>query len=61
MPVVRVRGIDVALAICEDLWQDGGRVPAARSAGAGLLLSINASPYERDKDDARLDLVRRQA
>ncbi|MGV9315957.1 NAD+ synthase [Streptomyces sp. NPDC003691] len=61
MPVVRVRGVDVALAICEDLWQDGGRVPATRSAGAGLLISINASPYERDKDDTRLDLVRKRA
>ncbi|PJE94519.1 NAD+ synthase [Streptomyces carminius] len=61
LPVIRVRGVDVALAICEDLWQDGGRVPAARTAGAGLLLSVNASPYERDKDDTRLDLVRRRA
>ncbi|MFJ2903417.1 NAD+ synthase [Streptomyces sp. NPDC087212] len=61
LPVVRVRGVDVALAICEDLWQDGGRVPAARSAEAGLLLSINASPYERDKDDTRLELVRKRA
>ncbi|MFH9488593.1 NAD+ synthase [Streptomyces halstedii] len=61
MPVVRVRGIDVALAICEDLWQDGGRVPATRATGAGLLLSVNASPYERDKDDTRLELVRRRA
>ncbi|GAA3805431.1 NAD+ synthase [Streptomyces phyllanthi] len=61
MPVVRVHGIDVALAICEDLWQDGGRVPAARSAEAGLLLSVNASPYERDKDDTRLELVRKRA
>ncbi|MCG3041156.1 NAD+ synthase [Streptomyces sp. S1A] len=61
LPVVRVHGVDVALAICEDLWQDGGRVPAARAAGAGLLLSVNASPYERNKDDTRLDLVRRRA
>ncbi|AWW39885.1 MULTISPECIES: NAD+ synthase [Streptomyces] len=61
MPVVRVHGVDVALAICEDLWQDGGRVPAARSARAGLLLSVNASPYERDKDDTRLELVRKRA
>lgn len=60
-PVVRVRGVDVALAICEDLWQDGGRVPATRSAGAGLLVSINASPYEAHKDDTRLDLVRKRA
>ena len=61
LPVVRVHGVDVALAICEDLWQDGGRVPAARSAGAGLLISINASPYERNKDDSRLELVRKRA
>ncbi|MET9295992.1 NAD+ synthase [Streptomyces sp. NPDC003077] len=61
LPVVRVRGVDVALAICEDLWQEGGRVPAARAAGAGLLLSVNASPYEREKHDTRLELVRKRA
>ncbi|MFF8367755.1 NAD+ synthase [Streptomyces lydicus] len=61
LPVVRLHGVDIALAICEDLWQDGGRVPAARTAGAGLLVSVNASPYERDKDDTRLELVRRRA
>ncbi|MFI2369802.1 NAD+ synthase [Streptomyces sp. NPDC018833] len=61
LPVIRVHGVDVALAICEDLWQDGGRVPAARSARAGLLISINASPYEREKDDTRLELVRKRA
>ncbi|AWT42883.1 MULTISPECIES: NAD+ synthase [Streptomyces] len=61
MPVVRLHGVDIALAICEDLWQEGGRVPAARSARAGLLLSVNASPYERNKDDTRLELVRKRA
>ncbi|MFB8237267.1 NAD+ synthase [Kitasatospora purpeofusca] len=61
LPVVRVNGVDVALAICEDIWQDGGRVTAAREAEAGLLLVLNGSPYERNKDDARLELVRRRA
>ncbi len=61
MPVLRLHGVDVALAICEDLWQEGGRVPAARTARAGLLLSVNASPYEREKDDTRLELVRKRA
>lgn len=61
LPIVRVHGVDVALAICEDLWQDGGRVPATRTAGAGLLLSVNASPYEQNKDDQRLELVRKRA
>jgi NAD+ synthase (glutamine-hydrolysing) len=53
--------VDIALAICEDLWQDGGPVAVARHAGAGLLVVPNASPYERGKDDVRLDLVRRRA
>ena len=59
--VLRIRGIDVAIAICEDLWQDGGPVAATAEAGAGLLAVINASPYEREKDDVRGDLVRRRA
>ncbi|SNR68589.1 NAD+ synthase (glutamine-hydrolysing) [Actinomadura mexicana] len=56
LPVVRLHGVDVATAICEDLWQDGGPVSVTSASGAGLLLVINASPYERNKDDARLDL-----
>jgi NAD+ synthase (glutamine-hydrolysing) len=59
--VFRLHGVDVALAVCEDIWQDGGRVQAARQAEAGLLLVVNASPYEADKDDVRLELVRRRA
>jgi NAD+ synthase (glutamine-hydrolysing) len=47
---------DVAIAICEDLWQDGGPVTVTRQAGAGLLAVPNASPYERGKDAERLEL-----
>jgi NAD+ synthase (glutamine-hydrolysing) len=53
--------VDVAVAICEDLWQDGGPVAVTRHAGAALLVVPNASPYERGKDDVRLDLVQRRA
>jgi NAD+ synthase (glutamine-hydrolysing) len=59
--VVRVNGVDVALAICEDLWQEGGPVSEVRASGAGLLVVINGSPYERNKDDVRLDLCARRA
>jgi NAD+ synthase (glutamine-hydrolysing) len=61
LTVVRVRGVDVAVAICEDLWQEGGPVAQTRDAGAELLVVINGSPYEREKDDTRLELVRRRA
>ncbi len=53
--------VDVAVAICEDLWQDGGPVAVCRRAGAGLLVVPNASPYERGKDDVRLELCVRRA
>jgi NAD+ synthase (glutamine-hydrolysing) len=53
--------VDVAIAICEDLWQDGGPVTVTREAGAALLVVPNASPYERGKDDTRLGLCQRRA
>jgi NAD+ synthase (glutamine-hydrolysing) len=53
--------VDVATAICEDLWQDGGPVAVTRRAGASLLVVPNASPYERGKGDARLELCVRRA
>jgi NAD+ synthase (glutamine-hydrolysing) len=53
--------VDVAVAICEDLWQDGGPVAVTRTAGADLLVVPNASPYERNKDDVRLELCQRRA
>ncbi|MGA5303886.1 NAD+ synthase [Nucisporomicrobium flavum] len=61
LTVVRFGEIDVALTVCEDLWQAGGPFAAARRAGVGLVVTINASPYELDKDDVRLPLVKRRA
>jgi NAD+ synthase (glutamine-hydrolysing) len=66
LPVFRLAAadgqpVDVAIAICEDLWQEGGPVAVARQAGAGLLVVPNASPYEQGKDDNRLELCQRRA
>jgi len=66
LPVVRMASVsgepvDVAVAICEDLWQDGGPVAVARAAGASVLVVPNASPYEQDKREARLALCQRRA
>ena len=59
--LIRAFGVDIAVAICEDLWQDGGPVSQVKANGAGLLVVLNGSPYERDKDDVRLNLVKRRA
>jgi NAD+ synthase (glutamine-hydrolysing) len=61
LPVRDGQAVDVAIAICEDLWQEGGPVAVCRRSGAGLLVVPNASPYERGKDDVRLDLCVRRA
>lgn len=59
--VLRIKGADIALVICEDLWRDGGPVGRILQADAGLLIVINASPFERDKTEVRLPLVTRRA
>jgi NAD+ synthase (glutamine-hydrolysing) len=59
--VVRIGGVDVALTVCEDIWQAGGPFAVAAQADVGLVVNINGSPYELNKDDVRLPLVRRRA
>jgi NAD+ synthase (glutamine-hydrolysing) len=61
LTVVRHLGVDIALTVCEDVWQDGGPFSVAGAAQVGLVLNINASPYERNKDDVRLALLQRRA
>jgi len=59
--VFRAFGTDIAIAICEDLWQDGGTIAKLTDESIGLLVVLNGSPYEREKDDVRLALVKRRA
>ncbi|MEV0592552.1 NAD+ synthase [Nonomuraea cavernae] len=61
LPIFRLHGVDIAIAVCEDLWQDGGPVAVVGRAGAGLLVAPNASPYEKEKNDVRLELCARRA
>ena len=56
--VVRIHGVDVAFAICEDIWHSLDDI-AARTPG--LVVVPNGSPYERNKDDVRLALVQKRA
>jgi NAD+ synthase (glutamine-hydrolysing) len=56
--VVRIQGVDVAIAICEDIWHS---VDAIAARKPGLLVVPNGSPFERNKDDVRLALVQKRA
>lgn len=55
--VVDVRGIQVGINVCADVWEDG-TAEAAREAGADVLLVLNASPFHMEKQSLRLDVVR---
>jgi NAD+ synthase (glutamine-hydrolysing) len=59
--VIHVAGADVALAICEDIWREGGPVSVITGVKPSLLLVLNGSPFEREKDEVRLPLVQRRA
>ncbi len=56
--VVRIHGVDVAVAICEDIWHS---LESIASRTPGLLVVPNGSPFERNKDDVRLALVQKRA
>ena len=59
--VVRINGADIGIAICEDLWIDGGITAQLADRKPGLVIVPNGSPYERAKDDTRLALVTKRA
>ncbi len=59
--VLRIHGIDVGIAICEDIWREHGPVSELAARTPGLVLVPNGSPFERNKDDLRSALVKRRA
>ena len=59
--VVRIHGVDVGIAICEDIWREQGPVADLAARNVGLVVVPNGSPFERNKDDVRAALVRRRA
>ncbi|WP_265556708.1 NAD+ synthase [Serratia grimesii] len=54
--VIELKGYRLGLLICEDLWFPEP-VDAAKAAGAEMILSINASPYNREKPYIRKTLM----
>lgn len=54
--VLKLFGIDVAFTICEDMWE-AEPVAQAKSAGAELMININASPFHIGKQAEREKLL----
>ncbi|MFM6967525.1 MAG: NAD+ synthase [Microbacteriaceae bacterium] len=56
-----IGGVKVGFLICEDLWRDRGPVETLAEQGLDAVIVINASPFDRTKDDNRFPLLSRRA
>ncbi len=56
--VFDVEGCAIGVIICEDAWH-AGPASQAKSAGAQVLISLNASPYHLHKENLRLEVLRK--
>ena len=54
-------GLKFSTLICEDIWQTGGPVAQLANSNTDVVLVLNGSPFEIDKDDKRQELVRELA
>jgi NAD+ synthase (glutamine-hydrolysing) len=52
------QGLKFSILICEDIWQSGGPVAQLAESKTDVVLVLNGSPFEIDKDDTRQKLVR---
>ncbi|MFT9242630.1 MAG: NAD+ synthase [Bifidobacterium aquikefiri] len=59
--VLEIDGYRIGVAICEDIWQDGGPVAELATKNIDVLLTINGSPYEAGKGHTRHELGARRA
>lgn len=56
-----IGGVKVGFLICEDLWRDRGPVETLAEQGLDAVVVINASPFDRTKDENRFPLLSRRA
>lgn len=57
---IDIEGNKISLAICEDIWQDGGPITEISKQNTELLIVINGSPFEHGKNDVRLELLQKR-
>lgn len=56
-----IEGVPVGVSVCEDIWRPDGPPSQQASAGAQLLLNINASPFHRGKAVEREEMLAARA
>lgn len=54
------KGVTIGLLICEDLWEKN-LITELKEQGADLVISLNASPFERDKQEMRKTMLTKRS
>jgi NAD+ synthase (glutamine-hydrolysing) len=55
--IVHIKNIPIAITICEDLWFPDP-IAQAKQAGAKIVFSLNASPFDIEKSKARENILK---
>lgn len=54
------KGVTIGLLICEDLWEKN-LISELKDQGAQLIVSLNASPFEMDKQESRKAMLAKRS
>ena len=57
--VTEIKGVSVGITICEDIWYVSP-VKMSKEAGAELVININASPYQYNKSQQRIEVLQQR-
>jgi NAD+ synthase (glutamine-hydrolysing) len=59
--LITLRGVAVAVSICEDIWSPDGPTPMQATAGAEVIVNISASPFHIGKSRMREQMLAARA
>jgi NAD+ synthase (glutamine-hydrolysing) len=60
-PIITVRGVNIGVNVCEDIWYADGPARTQALAGAEVIITINASPYHKGKGRERQRMLAARA
>jgi len=56
-PVITVKGVNIGVNVCEDIWYADGPARTQALAGAEVIVAVNASPYHKGKGKERQQML----
>ena len=60
-PIITVKGVNIGVNVCEDIWYADGPARTQALAGAEIIITINASPYHKGKGKERMQMLAQRA